>query len=334
MPVGERDEFEWLSQVHQKCSFFKLKMDPLYTLRLFAETARLGNLSAAARRLGVSTATASRGIDRLEEGLGFSVLVRTSRQIVLTEMGRTYLETVQHALKELEEAKTFAKDLQSEAKGNLSVHTRVAIGMICLSPLLPKFLKKYPDINIQLDLSNDTDCDLIKGKYDIDIRTGILKDSALLAHKLANSKRLVLASPAYLEKNGVPKTPTDLAKHNCLVFCCDPNPIFWLFRTPENEQINVLPKGNLETNSGAVLRECLLAGVGVGHLTYWSVAEDLKRGSLVQVLSDYEVTVDNFYHGIYAVFHPNRQHSAKVRAFIDFVAAEFKSNPVFDHGVK
>jgi len=307
-------------------------MDPLYTLRLFAETARLGNLSAAARQLGVSAATASRGIDRLEEGLGFALLVRTSRQIVLTEMGSTYLETVQHVLKELEEAKTFAKDLQSEAKGDLSVRTRVAIGMTCVSPLIPKFLQKYPDINIRLDLSNETDYDLIKGKYDVDIRTGILKDSALLARKLANSKRLVLASPTYLDKHGVPKIPTDLAKHNCLVFRCDANPVIWRFRAPRSEGINILPKGNLETNSGAVLRDCLLGGAGIGHSTYWAVAEDLKRGDLVHVLSDYEVTVDDFYHGIYAVFLPNRQHSVKVRAFIDFLASEFKRNPVFDHG--
>ncbi len=307
-------------------------MDPLFTLRLFAETARLGNLSAASRQLGVSIATASRGIDRLEHGLGFSLLVRTSRQIALTEMGSTYLKTVQRVLKELEEAKTFAKDLQTGAKGDLCVRSRVAIGMICVSPLIPKFLDKYPDINIRLALSNATDCDLIDGKYDVDIRTGILKDSSLLARKLADSKRLVVASPSYLNRHGVPKKPADLGSHNCLVFRFDANPVVWRFRSQGREEISVLPKGNLEANSGSVLRDSLLSGVGIGHLTVWAVAEDLKRGNLVHVLSDYQVTVDDFHHGIYAVFLPNRQHSFKIRAFIDFMATEFKRNPVFDHG--
>ena len=307
-------------------------MDPLYLLRLFAETSRLGNLSAAARQLGVSTATASRGIDRLENDLGFALLVRTSRQIALTERGRTYLETVQRVLRDLDEAKTFGKSLQSGVIGDLSIRSRAAIGMVCISPLIPKFLDLHPGINIRIDLTNETNGDLTNGKYDVDIRTGILKDSSLLARKLADSKRLVVASPTYLSKHGVPIKPADLNNHNCLVFRHDANPVVWRFRAPGREEIKVHPKGNLEANNGAILRESLLSGVGIGHLTDWAVAEDLKRGDLVHVLSDHQVTIDEFHHGIYAVFLPNRQHSVKVRAFIDFLANEFARSPVFDHG--
>ena len=307
-------------------------MDPLYSLRLFAETSRLGNLSAAARQLGVSTATASRGIDRLEHDLGFALLVRTSRQIALTEMGRTYLETVQRVLRDLENAKALGKSLESGVMGDLSVRSRAAIGMVCISPLIPKFLDLYPGINIRLDLTNETNGDLVNGKYDVDIRTGILKDSSLLARKLADSKRLVVASPSYLSKYGVPRKPADLSNHNCLVFRHDPNPVVWRFRARGHEVIVVKPKGNLEANSGAILRESLLSGVGIGHLTDWAVAEDLKRGDLVHLLSDHQVTVDEFHHGIYAVFLPSRQQSVKVRALIDFLANEFAHSPVFDHG--
>ncbi len=307
-------------------------MDPLYLLRLFAETSRLGNLSAAARQLGVSTATASRGIDRLEHDLGFALLVRTSRQIALTEMGRTYLETVQRVLRDLDEAKTFGKSLQSGVIGDLSIRSRAAIGMVCISPLIPKFLDLHPGINIRIDLTNETNGDLTNGKYDVDIRTGILKDSSFLARKLADSTRLVVSSPTYLSKHGVPIKPADLNNHNCLVFRHDANPVVWRFRAPGREEIKVHPKGNLEANNGAILRESLLSGVGIGHLTDWAVAEDLKRGDLVHVLSDHQVTIDEFHHGIYAVFLPNRQHSVKVRAFIDFLANEFARSPVFDHG--
>lgn len=307
-------------------------MDPLYLLRLFSETSRLGNLSAAARQLGVSTATASRGIDRLEHDLGFALLVRTSRQIALTEMGRTYLETVQRVLRDLDEAKTFGKSLQSGVIGDLSIRSRAAIGMVCISPLIPKFLDLHPGINIRIDLTNETNGNLTNGKYDVDIRTGILKDSSLLARKLADSKRLVVASPTYLSKHGVPIKPADLNNHNCLVFRHDANPVVWRFRARGREEIKVHPKGNLEANNGAILRESLLAGVGIGHLTDWAVAEELKRGDLVHVLSDHQVTIDEFHHGIYAVFLPNRQHSVKVRAFIDFLANEFARSPVFDHG--
>ena len=307
-------------------------MDPLYSLRLFAETSRLGNLSAAARQLGVSTATASRGIDRLEHDLGFALLVRTSRQIALTEMGRTYLETVQRVLRDLDEAKTFGKSLQSGVLGDLSIRSRAAIGMVCISPLIPKFLNLHPGIKIRIDLTNETNGDLTNGKYDVDIRTGILKDSSLLARKLADSKRLVVASPSYLSKHGIPRKPADLNNHNCLVFRNDANPVVWRFRAQGREEVKVQPKGNLEANSGAILQESLLSGIGIGHSTDWAVAEDLKRGDLVHVLSDHQVTVDDFDHGIYAVFLPNRQRSVKVRAFIDFLANEFARSPVFDHG--
>jgi DNA-binding transcriptional LysR family regulator len=307
-------------------------MDPLYLLRLFAETSRLGNLSAAARQLGVSTATASRGIDRLEHDLGFALLVRTSRQIALTEMGRTYLETVQRALRDLDEAKTFGKSLHSGVIGDLSIRSRAAIGMVCISPLIPKFLDLHPGINLRIDLTNETNGDLTNGKYDVDIRTGILKDSSLLARKLADSKRLVIASPTYLSKHGIPRKPADLNNHNCLVFRNDANSVVWRFRARGGEEVKVQPKGNLEANSGAILQESLLSGIGIGHSTDWAVAEDLKRGDLVRVLSDHQVTVDDFDHGIYAVFLPNRQHSVKVRAFIDFLASEFARSPVFDHG--
>lgn len=299
-------------------------MDTLGNFRLFVDAVRLGSLSAAARQLGISTATASRILDRLEFELGFTLLVRTSRRLALTEAGSAYITRVEQILLEFDDATEYAKGFQCEAKGQLRVHTRVAVGTICLSPLIPVFLAQYPDIVIKLSLSNEVNPDLIKGNFDVDIRTGRLKDSSLIARKLADSHRVIVASPDYLAKHGTPQTPCDLDRHNCLIFRSDANPVVWRFRAPFDKEIQISPKGNLEADNGTVIRQNLRAGLGIGHTTEWAVAIDLERGTLVRVLSEYQVTVDAFDHGIYAVFLPNRQHSVKVRVFIDFLVDAFK----------
>ena len=299
-------------------------MDMLGNLRLFVDAARLGSLSAAARQSGISTATASRILDRLESELGFKLLVRTSRQLALTEAGSAYITSVERLLLDFNDATEYAKGFQCEAKGQLRVHARVAVGTICVSPLIPAFLAQYPDIGIRLSLSNEANPDLIQGNFDVDIRTGRLKDSSLIARKLADSRRVMVASPDYLVRHGIPQTPYDLKRHNCLTFRNDANPVVWRFRAHDGEEIEISPKGNLETDNGTVIRQNLRAGLGIGQMTEWAVAADLERGTLIRILADYEVTVDAFDHGIYAVFLPNRQHSVKVRVFIDFLVDAFK----------
>lgn len=299
-------------------------MDTLSTLRLFVEAVHLGSLSAAARQMGMSAATASRGLDRLEYEVGFSLLIKSSRQLALTEAGSCYLKSVERILLEFDDATEYAKGFQFEAKGQLHIHSRMAVGTVCLAPMLPAFLKKYPDITAKLSLTNDVSPNLIKNKFDVDIRTGVLKDSSLVARKLANSRRIIVASPAYLEANGAPQTPSDLQRHNCITFRNDANPVLWRFRDKGNREIQISPTGNLETDNGTTIRQSLLAGLGIGQMTDWSVARDLKNGALTEILSDYEVTVDDFHHGIYAVFLPSRKHSLKVRTFIDFLVEGFR----------
>ena len=299
-------------------------MDSLGSLRLLVKAARLGSLGAAARQVGVSTATASRIIDRLESGLGINLLVRTSRRLALTEAGNAYVASVERILQEFDDAAQYAKGFQASPKGQLRVHSRVAVGTLCLSPLLPTFLNRYPDISVNLSLSNATNPDMISNGFDIDIRTGVIQDCGLIARKLADSRRLIVASPEYLARHGAPKTPSDLVNHNCLIFRNDSSPVFWRFRCPDDSEVKIAPKGNLETDNGSVIRHGLRAGLGVGQMTYWSVANELRNSSLVQILPDYDVTVDAFHHGIYAVFLPNRQHSAKVRLFLDYLVEGFK----------
>jgi len=299
-------------------------MDTLNSLRLFVEAAEAGSLSATARSFGISTATVSRSIDSLEKQLGFQLFVKTSRHIGLTEAGSFYLDNVRRILPELDNATEFARGFHSETKGHLTVRARMAVGSICIAPLIPKFLQQYPDIELNFSLSNDVDTDLVAKNIDIDIRTGVLQDSSLIARKLADSKRLIVASPAYLEARGTPLTPHDLVNHNCIRFATGPGIVHWRFKSSDGHEIGVAPSGNLITNNGAIVRQSCRDGMGIAHLTDWSVARDLERGRLVQVLADYDVTVDKFNHGIYAVFLPNRTQSLKVRVFVDFLVEELK----------
>ena len=299
-------------------------MDTLNSLRLFVEAAGAGSLSAAAREFGISTATVSRSIDSLEKQLGFQLFVKTSRQIGLTESGAFYLENIRRILPELDNATQFARGFHSEAKGHLNVRARMAVGGICIAPLIPKFLDLHPDIEMNFWLSNDTDTDLITKSIDIDIRTGVLEDSSLIARKLADSKRIILASPDYLAKHGTPKTPHDLVNHNCIRFATGPGSVLFFFKQKTAYEIGIVPNGNLTTNNGAIILQSARDGVGIAHLTDWSAAKDLARGRLVQILDQYDVTVDKFNHGIYAVFLPNRTQSLKVRAFVDFLIDELK----------
>jgi len=299
-------------------------MDTLNSLRIFVETVRQGSLSAAARKLGISAATVSRSLDALERHLGFNLVVKSSRQLGLTEAGAEYLPKVERLLLEFDDATASAKGMHSEAKGVLNVHARMAVGTICISPLLPGFLERYPDIQVRLSLNNETDIDLIHENIDLDIRTGVLQDSSLIARKLADSHRVIVASPDYLERHGIPRTPEDLLQHNCLTFRNTPAPVFWHFRTDDGELHTIEPTGNLQTDNGSVIRHSLRRGLGIGHMTDWAVAQDLQNGTLVKVLPEYEVTVDRFHHGIFGVFMPCRNQSVKVRAFLDYLVEGFR----------
>jgi DNA-binding transcriptional LysR family regulator len=299
-------------------------MDTLSSLRMFVEIVRGGSLSSAARKLGVSAATVSRSLDALEHQLGFNLIVKSSRQLGLTEAGATYLPKVERLLLDFDDATASAKGMHSEARGQLNIHARMAVGTICIAPLLPGFLARYPEIDVRLSLDNETDINLIQENIHVDIRTGVLQDSSLIVRKLADSKRVIVASKHYVDTFGVPETPEDLLNHNCLTFRNTPAIVQWHFRSADGKQWAISPKGNLETDNGAVIRHCLRRGVGIGHMTDWAVAQDLRDGTLIRLLEDYEVTVDQFHHGIYAIFTPSRNQSAKVRAFIDYLVGAFR----------
>jgi DNA-binding transcriptional LysR family regulator len=324
---------------HCRCRFFDPgpgqdqeaeSVDTLHSLRHFAEAARIGSLSAAARELGLSPATVSRSIDSLEKELGFSLMAKTSRGLGLTAAGAAYLPKVERILLDLAEATALAKGVHAEPKGDLKINSRVAVGNICVAPLIPPFLKDHPEITIKLSMTNDASIDLLKNDIDVDIRTGVLQDSSLIARKLADSRRLLVASPQYLAEHGEPKVPADLLHHNCIPFRMDAHSVLWRFRAADGAEHAIEPRGNFESDNGSVIRTALRAHLGIGHMTDWAVRADLLSRRLVQVLPDFEVTVDGFHHGIYAVFMPSRSQCRKVRAFIDFLVDGFRRQAFSD----
>jgi len=299
-------------------------MDTFHGLKQFSESVSAGSMSAAARKLGLSPATVSRSIVSLEKQLGFNLLSKSSRGLGLTEAGEAYLPKVRKILDELEEANSYSRAVHSEPKGELRIHVRLAIGNVCIAPLIPIFLKENPDIRISLSMSNETDIDLIRNNIDVDIRTGSLKDSSLISRKLANSRRIICASPKYLEKYGFPQTPGDLTTHNCIVYQNLPNTVVWRFRDSAGQVTETEPNGTLRTDNGSLIRRALRTHMGIAQMTDWSMRNDLLSGRIVQILGNYEATVDEFEHGIFAVFLSSRSQCSKVRAFINFLVKNFK----------
>jgi DNA-binding transcriptional LysR family regulator len=301
-------------------------MDTLHNLRMFVEAVRSESLSAGARKLGVSTATVSRGIDALEKHLGFQLLMKTSRSIGLTEAGQAYYPEVEELLRHFDDATEMARGFQCSAEGILRVRARFAVGNIWIAPLIPEFLSLYPKVHVHLSFTSLLNADLVSDNIDVDIRTGVLRDSSLTAKKLADSRRIIVSSRAYLEEHGVPRHPTDLGAHNCIVYQPDRNPVFWRFRDSLGVESTLRPNGNFSADNGGTIRTALRAGLGIAQMTDWSVAADLLSGRLVRILEDYDVTTDAFNHGIYAVFLKNRTQSVKVRAFIDYLTMSFKKH--------
>jgi molybdate transport repressor ModE-like protein len=301
-------------------------MDTLQTLRLFSEVGRSGSFSAAARKSGLSTASVSRHVLALETSLGVQLVNRSTRQSSLTEAGESLFQRLQLIFEELQDATEQVKNIQGTAQGLLRVHARVALGTLCIAPALPDFLTQHPGLQVRLSLSNDNGLDLIKHGIDVDLRTGMLPDSSLMCRKLSRSRRLLVASPDYIARHGAPRVPADLEAHNCLIYRVDAEPCVWRFRDAAGTVTEHYPRGSLESDSGAALMAATNQGIGISHMTDWSVAGDIRAGRLVRLLPDYLVTINEFDHGVFALYTPSRHSSPKVRLFLDFLIALFKTN--------
>lgn len=293
-------------------------MDHFKQISTLVEVAGRGSLSAAARHEGVAPAMISRRLDALEARLGVKLLQRTTRKIALTKEGAAFLDDCQRILADLADAEAAVTEGSLKASGHLFVSAPAGFGRQHVAPLLPPFLAEHRDLRITLDLT-DRMTDLVAEGVDVAVRIGDLADSNLVGVRLAENRRVICASPAYLKRHGTPKTPEELAQHNCLTL--GPNSAQqrgWQLNLHGKTQI-VKVGGNMACNDGSVLREWALAGYGLAWRSLWEVGEDLRKKRLIEVLPRHAAPVGD----IYAVFPQRRHMPLRLRVFVDHLKANF-----------
>ncbi len=279
----------------------------------FVEVVARGSLSAAARAEGIAPAMIGRRLDALETRLGVKLLQRTTRKLALTNEGAAFLEDCQRILSELEEAESAVAERSARATGHLLVSVPAGFGRQHVAPLLPSFLAEHRDVTVNLNLT-DRIVDVVGEGVDVAIRIASLSDSSLVGMKLADNQRVLVASPAYLRRNGTPRTLADLARHNCLAISSEGSQRGWSFS--ENGKIVTLKvAGNMVCNDGAVLHDWALTGKGLAWRSMWEVGSDIEAGRLRTVLDQFAAPGND----IYAVFAQRRHLPLRIRAFVDFL---------------
>ncbi|MDA0190932.1 MAG: LysR family transcriptional regulator [Proteobacteria bacterium] len=291
-------------------------MDAFKQITAFVAAATRGSLSAAARTEAVTPAIIGRRIDALEARLGVRLLLRTTRRLSLTFEGQAFLEDCQRILNDLANAEAAVSLGGIRIGGHLKVSAPAGFGRRHVAPLVAAFMNENPEVTVTLDLT-DRLVDLLNEGVDCAVRIGEMADSSLVSSKLGEMRRVVVASPGYLARHGVPLTPEALAGHNCLSLGQQRG---WALRaTPAGEVVNFKVGGRFDCNDGAVLHEWALDGAGLAWRSLWEVAADLAAGRLVSVLDDYAAPP----MGIHAVFPQRRQLPLRVRAFIDVLKATY-----------
>ena len=288
-------------------------MDKLNAMRAFAKVAESGSFSSAARLLGRSKAVVSKQVAMLESALSVQLLVRTTRQVRLTEVGRSYFERCVLVLAELDELESNVQQSQSSPRGVLRVAGPQTFAELHLSAAIREFLLRYPDLKVELVLT-DRVVDLVDHAFDVAIRVGQLEDSSLLARRLAMSSIVTCASPAYLARRGVPRTPEQLPTHDLVIDANLRQPGTWRFRRGART-VNVRVSGRLQVNSAVMVRHFLVSGAGIGLCPEFVVRDDLEAGRLVPLLAEFS----GYDLGVYAVYPHTRHVPSRVRVFVDFL---------------
>jgi DNA-binding transcriptional LysR family regulator len=302
-------------------------LDRLTGLEVFTKVAASGSFSAAGRALGMSQTMVTKHIAALEARLGVKLFHRTTRRLSITEAGRNYLESSERILADLEAADGAVAADRVEPRGLLRLSAPVSFGARQVVPLLSEFSRRHPLVTVELGL-NDRYVDLAEEGWDLAIRIGSLSDSSLISRKLASCRTVVCAAPSYLAARGRPRLVSELADHNCLGYTLarQSGAGRWVFGA--GGEISVAVSGNLRANNGDALRAAAIAGQGLIYQPTFIVADDLRAGTLVALRLD-QPTQE--LGGVYAVYLPERNPAAKVRALIDFLAGRFAPEPPWDH---
>ncbi|MDO9165794.1 MAG: LysR family transcriptional regulator [Rhodoferax sp.] len=297
-------------------------MDKLKQLESFVSVATRGSLTAAANAEGVAPAIMGRRLDGLEERLGVKLLVRTTRRISLTHEGTAFLEDCQRLLTDIANAEASVSAGGVKASGHLRITAPAGFGRRHVAPLVPRFRELHVDVTISLNLS-DRVVDLAGEGFDCAVRVGDMPDSSLVSVRLADNRRLCVATPTYLKQHGTPAHPHDLSKFDCLTMSSDASQTRgWAFRVPKgngHELVHLKPGGPLNCSDGQVLHDWCVAGYGIAWRSTWEVAAEVATGALVPVLEDFAAPPN----GIYAVFPHAKHLPLRVRLWVDFLKHHF-----------
>jgi len=282
-------------------------------MELYVRVVETGSFSAAARDLRMGQPSVSKTVAALEARLGVRLLVRSSRQLHPTEAGEAFYERARRALAEADEAESAARGLGAGLAGRLRVCAPVTFGRLHIAPRLGEFLDAHPALRLEL-VMDDRRIDLMEENIDVALRLGDLSDSSLTARKLASTDRLVVASPAYLERKNAPRTPSELMAHEAVVYSQQAVGDEWRLRQGSTE-ISVRAPSRIAFSAAEGFREGLLAGLGLGIAPRWMVSPELAAGTLVPVLTDWTLPGTD----LWAIYPTGRMPTAKARAFIAWV---------------
>jgi len=294
-------------------------MDKLAAMQVFVKVVETGALSAAGRALGLAPPSISRRISELEDFLGVRLLQRTTRSLSLTEAGEAYYERSRQIVQAVEEANLSVTEIRADPSGTLRITVSASVARLHIAPAIAAFQMRYPKVRAVVQVS-DRLVDMIEDGLDVAIRIGRLEDSSLIARKLGAAKRLVCASPAYLDRASKPRNPTDLKNHACLSYRTHAGSSLWRFRKGKNDY-NVHVSGPYYADDGETLVAGACAGLGVVLTPEWLVGEAIADGRLVEVLKGFTPKPEDT--PLYAMYAPGPYTSPKIRAFVDFLAARF-----------
>lgn len=293
-------------------------MDRFQAISAFATVVETGSFARAAERLGVSVSAVSRQVAELEAHLDARLLNRTTRRLSLTESGQAFYERAVQLMADLEEAEQSARAGTAKPRGTLRLSAAITFGSRHLAPVIARFMARHPEVRIEVELS-DRAVDLVDEGFDAAVRIGTIGSQHLVGRKVATTRLVCCASPAYLAQHGRPQTPDDLARHVCLTYEYSSSRNTWRFRAPDGAERAVRIGGPVHANNGRFLEALAVEGVGVIYEPDFIVGPDVLAGRLVRLLDGWEIAPAPIY-----VVYPSRRHlSAKVRAFADFVAEQF-----------
>ncbi len=302
-------------------------MDRFTDLQSLIAVAETGGVSQAARRLGTTKSVVSRRLAELEARLGARLVNRAPRGLTLTEAGLRFFDRARRIVADLGEAEEEAGRDQAVARGTLRVAAPVSFGTLYLSPALCGFTAEHPLVDLDLDL-DDRMVDLVHGGYDLAVRIGRLPDSSLVARAVSPHRHVVVASPAYLGRRGVPAGPDALRDHDCLLYSNrEHSPAWTLKRGLEAESFPVRPK--MRSNNGDILRDAAISGLGIALLPTFIVGPAIRRGDLRVILAEHAPSPT----AISAVYPASRHLPSKVRVFVEFLRARFGPDPPWDEGL-